>query len=744
MILKHCLKKILYTMFSKKYWLLIVLLFCLTVSFKIEAATTAESLIPGSYYDNQIHYFAIDQSDGRLPEHYVLKGGGKTKPAWDSSKHLTLIDNEPHQTAYGIFNMAFDMTSPLDIQAHIKVEVGEGERGPNPAGDGLGIIFTPQGSENFETGQTDSGLGVLGIPNSVFIGRDLYWDEGIDMISGPLKLPNGTTAFSQNHSDEITIRATDEKGNFITPQEYPKDAVGRQSIEPGDHVYIQWDPKSSNEKNVTGVLRFRLTGKGTSYKDEKTQFDSIATIETTATFQKTSSMSFVASTNTSASKLSINTNEFIIVGWKGTQIVNINYLDAVTKEPIKASKPSIIKANVGDKIGVIKLKDKPNSGDTYDYKAPEFKDYTISSITGPLSVQNYNLDLENNPNEINVYYSSTAVLKGQVKYDWDSKAIIPGVNSLGMIIGEIPSDLAIEGKEGEAFTFKKLAEEKVPEGYEISEVVGPDDKIYKGSQALEEALSANPKFISTNNKFQIHLKAKIQEITWDVSYLGLPLGAQREKLRIIRDYTGAPLGIEEAQVAEELLEQWIKDHRNGWLKQEYSNVYQTGYRSFREAMEATGGYVLSSSNIYTSKLQYNGGIGFISVPNTIDFGNHKVAPNQQVYRGKADQSLSIFDTRAPDFQSNWHLSVSEIKPLHNEKQDIIFKNQIFYQGSNQALNDEEQEVFSSQSITNPLDTKFVIINKEEASPFTLQVPTEYQKINTKFEGEIRWTLTISP
>ncbi|WP_365806007.1 WxL domain-containing protein, partial [Streptomyces sp. NPDC051105] len=144
---------------------------------------------------------------------------------------------------------------------------------------------------------------------------------------------------------------------------------------------------------------------------------------------------------------------------------------------------------------------------------------------------------------------------------------------------------------------------------------------------------------------------------------------------------------------------------------------------------------------------YNGKIDFSSVPTKIDFGENAISSVEKSYQGVLDNSVIVSDTRATNLATSWTVSVAQTSPIQEVNSDtevpllggLSFMNYLFYDG--QVLTSSPQIVYSKLAGETG-DT--VVIDSKSTSLFTLKVPIDFQKADTKFKGTLSWTLTSAP
>ena len=339
---------------------------------------------------------------------------------------------------------------------------------------------------------------------------------------------------------------------------------------------------------------------------------------------------------------------------------------------------------------------------------------------------------------------------GTISYNWASN--VPGQNGVaGELQAILPSSSSIWGYGGEQLSFTP----NIPKGYAIDKVVAPDGKTYvdgsiQGMTALESAQAANPRFIVGANNFAITLRALSKDITLQVnidqsSGTGIPTAPQPYTIATV--LTGAPIDATSIDKAQNWLNDWITNNASGWSIKDFLSPYRVSYGSLKDPVAGAGGVAFSEVNIYQANLVYNGKIGFSSVPTKIDFGENTISSVEKSYQGVLDNSVVVSDTRATSLATPWTVSVAQTSAIQEVMSDtgapvmggISFMNYLSYDG--QVLTSNPQIIYSTTSGKTG-DT--VVVDSKSTSLFTLRVPIDFQKADTKFKGTLSWTLTSAP
>jgi len=109
-------------------------------------------------------------------------------------------------------------------------------------------------------------LGIGGLSDSIFMGRDLYQNSDVDLDG------SGTENAASNN---VSIRQTNNLGELIK-QAYPTTSVPNTGSTITENMKIDWQPSSTltNDKNVTGELTYTISsenrGKATTLSEKIT------------------------------------------------------------------------------------------------------------------------------------------------------------------------------------------------------------------------------------------------------------------------------------------------------------------------------------------------------------------------------------------------------------------------------------------------------------------------------------------
>ncbi len=137
-----------------------------------------------------------------------------------------------------------------------------------------------------------------------------------------------------------------------------------------------------------------------------------------------------------------------------------------------------------------------------------------------------------------------------------------------------------------------------------------------------------------------------------------------------------------------------------------------------------------------------GTLKLVNVPQTISFENLVIPSKPTIYNPTSmNGKLTVADERTK--RQKWRVNVRETKPLMSHTNDKLEGAMIYTtkDGTNLTLSKEGVEVISHT----PKDDKSVEVSWEQNEGIRLQVvPGPNVKVNTKYQGELTWTLTDAP
>ena len=176
----------------------------------------------------------------------------------DSVTNFLLSKYNKSKNGKAVLNQQLDMTKPIHVSAwEYTNEWKKLFSFDKNSGDSLGIFLTPLTPE-MATASNGAGefLGMAGMVNSVFMGRDLF--------------PNKSDSYKNANRDAVVIRTTNHLGNLQQPndqaaQGYMERPGGAYSYTNGageEGVTFDWRPQpeeSYENGKVVGTLTYTLT-----------------------------------------------------------------------------------------------------------------------------------------------------------------------------------------------------------------------------------------------------------------------------------------------------------------------------------------------------------------------------------------------------------------------------------------------------------------------------------------------------
>lgn len=395
---KHLLKKSL-TIGSSALLLVSTLLPTLRIfpAQNVKAATLGgQALTSGGSFDTGDHNWSSGTSYIRNTASWNTFGSTQISGNW-----FNITQNTANQAGYAIFKGSLDLSQATSISGEFKIESeGVGANFKN-AGDSTGFILTPAGYNTIKTNSSKSasvdssgvalspinapkgaGLSIGGIPNSLFVGRDLYYNVG-DLL-GNLQAQNPLYAIDGSNqqnilnqtasgsSYQIAMRQTDASGNLILGTgdlngtlsypniQYSGDSytqVGIVGIQPYANIEkesqtLTWTPTGAGATAGTYTGTLTLTVQALKSDDSVNTSDKPVTLSTTLTLPQKMSVGVAGSTGSNYGDLSFSNNTSTITGNRATEPVMVNYINATTGKKIASMSSSSITANIGDHIGL--------------------------------------------------------------------------------------------------------------------------------------------------------------------------------------------------------------------------------------------------------------------------------------------------------------------------------------------------------------------------------------------------------
>lgn len=773
--------------FAQKWLKIFAVLSLLLASFspalliiKSQAATLGVgTLAPGTSWDTGNHTY----SSGQLGNSSSYVAGNNQGQAVVNGNWFNLVNNTPSTVGYAVFQGALSTSSlstnaAFSMSATIKLENTSGGKWSD-IGDAIGFILTPSSASqlaaNVQTAQASAqGLGIQGLPNSYFLGRDLYSNLGdsfnnIDGVPGVLG-----TGWQSGGGDVITIRNTSATG-ALNAASYPSGTTtntqdGQAWCEAEDNGYVagvstgrastaqepvsmSWTPDATNTAAAgynSGTLTFNLIAQTISnnallFASSVNGGTAGYTITTHCSLSNTVSLGFIAGTGANYGNLSVslNTTNATVAVPRGTQTVLANYVRSTDGAPIQGfNQQSTILANVNDTIAVLAPSSTatspatPGLADTYNYVAPAAPAGYSYLSSKSVQVQNYD-NSATNPNVLNLQYQPLPQ-SGQVSYAWADNT--PGYNgNPGKLQAELPANQSLSGLTGDALSFSV----NIPAGYSVANVVGPDGKSY---DSLAAAQAANPYFVDSsvnNNAFKITLAAQQQTVSFKVNVsAGEDAPAAPDTQTITTGLTGAMISASDVSKVQSWYDDWLKGN-TGWFTSSYSDPTGSQYNDInaklQDAVNGFSSYILADSNLYQASVAYSGSIS-LDAANSINFGNHTISPAIQSYTGKLDKAVVVNDNRASSQRSGWTVTVAEQTPLtqQNVPNGSVLNNAVSYK--NQVLSSTPIVLMSLDQGVAGTTT----VLPASSQDFTLKMLIEAQTNGANFQGTLIWNLSVGP
>lgn len=137
-----------------------------------------------------------------------------------------------------------------------------------------------------------------------------------------------------------------------------------------------------------------------------------------------------------------------------------------------------------------------------------------------------------------------------------------------------------------------------------------------------------------------------------------------------------------------------------------------------------------------------GTLKLVDVPKVISFNNLVISSKPTIYNPSfIDGKVTVVDGRAK--KQKWRLGVKEVKPLTSNNNDQLIGAMVYTdeKGINHTLNMENTEVLSH---TLKDDNNYDVFWNENQGIRLQVVPGPNVKTNTKYQGELQWTLTDAP
>lgn len=495
---------------------------------KVEAATSITgTLVPGETVDTGNH--TLDSTFQQNKNNWSVLSGSTSWWQWQSDNYFRLANSQTGSWTYHVMNATIDFSKPVSISVPYSYK----SKNSGSWGDAAGFFLTPEDKATIQkNGPSATGkyLGIQGLPNSFFVGRDPWNNKGFD------------TSLTETTKENILIRQTDALGNVETSNSvvpgWPQKAVPVTYTQVSEG-FLQYSYEGKETQTLTWT-NISDNGDGT-YTGSLSLLSSLNSTPLQRTVTMRHQMTFgsvgITGANTGVILEGNATNASSFSATKGTSSVKINYIDNSTNTLIKQAPASSIIANTGDTIGV--TNGTLNSLDTYDYTAPKISNYTFLK-GGSTTVVSSDTSASTS-SEINVYYNYTPKIETSTLKFYYSKGT-PGTGEVtdaltGLVGGSpestiskveglaqaLPDSITTKGAYGSPLK-DFLGDSGIPLGYEMDYVVGPDGKNGKIYPDLKTAMEANPNYedIETNawaNYFSVYLKGRKSTAKFTYKYI---------------------------------------------------------------------------------------------------------------------------------------------------------------------------------------------------------------------------------
>ncbi|WP_374284498.1 hypothetical protein [Lactococcus sp.] len=424
-----------------------------------EVSTTANRLEAGST-------FTVKDPFTHWTNPSLWHNYGSTIDTSDGSYSSILVNNQASSVGYAFLENDVDMTKSFDLSGQFSFKAHSGTD-PFKAGDALGFILTPETFDKIQANRINaagSNIGIGGLSNSVFAGRDLFQNRLVDSL--------GTGAID-SASNDVSIRQTDATGALIRTN-YANLSVpdtGNQIYQVSNVMTMNWQPEtvSADKAQVTGQLTYTI-----SSATAATQ-----TISQTLTLSRTMKIGVVGGTGGNYGWLKLD--HFV----EPTRVLNqatVRYLDVDSQEEI--AKDSTINAYEADVLSVNLTEDEAIRAEGYGFVAPTIADYRFASSEKMVMSAN-------GSNLISVYYKKIPDSTVSFDFAWKDKD-----NTAAL-----PQTIVLTGRPEATIT---VPEPTLADGVSISSVVSADGTSYA---SIAGAIAAYPLFKENENPhFTINLQ----------------------------------------------------------------------------------------------------------------------------------------------------------------------------------------------------------------------------------------------
>ncbi|MFK5235278.1 KxYKxGKxW signal peptide domain-containing protein, partial [Lactococcus lactis] len=263
------------------------------------ASVSSGTLVPGNTsYDTGGHTYS--GTEFANSSNYALYGKAVVASNW-----INLVSSTANSVGLGIFNgsvSAISATTGFTLKSTIKVDSGSSLTDFTKSGDAIGVILTgaskAQLAANAQSSQaTNDGLGIRGLPNTVFLGRDLYsnlsnvstgsltgidgsatvngWTDGPGVVmairntdsSGTLQAANYPSLGSAAPYSPVTNTQNGTAYTFATDTSYALGVASPITSSVQEPITVTWTPDATNTASTgytSGTLTFNLIAQTTS------------------------------------------------------------------------------------------------------------------------------------------------------------------------------------------------------------------------------------------------------------------------------------------------------------------------------------------------------------------------------------------------------------------------------------------------------------------------------------------------
>ncbi|NHI76403.1 WxL domain-containing protein [Lactococcus petauri] len=653
--------------------------FPLFESNKVKATTTISgSLVPGESSDTGNH--VLDSNFQRNKDNWTVLAGNDSWWKWNTNNYFYLANSKKNSWVYHVIDVTIDFSQPVSISTPYWYD----KAGEWKWGDGAGFFLTPETEETILKNAPNAVgqyLGIQGLPNSYFIGRDPWYNNAFDGPDDKKNSGQDTLEIRKTKSDgtiEHTATSTLPWTEVSAPIKFKSEFLS-SNYYGSEMQTMTWQDIIDNKNGTyTGTLSITSIP-DPEYNNGGKYGPVTASRRVTLNRKMTFGSLGITGSNTGVIQEGNATDKASFSAMRGTRDIKVNYIDAVTNEPIKGADSSIITANTGDLIGV--TDGTTNNEDDYDYQAPNFEHYNFKQ--GESVLVETDEGTTETKSEINVYYTpdiETAIFKTYYVKGTPGTGLV--TDSITGIEGAIPESSIsfVEGKSSLLPTTDPstvsgyynnpigvIPKLDIPVGYEIDRVVGPDGKGGKSYPDLSSALAANSSFEdsaenSWANYFSIYLKAKEAAANFTYKYIE----GTRPNAPVLPD-TLTQKGLMGGVIRDPSND--LAELPSGSSIQNFTGPDGKNYSSLMEALSAENNMYYESSsktfviNVVAPPVSVN-----IEDAPELDFGV-QVLKAKPIYDMIPKSPLTVIDDTATD--NGWVLTADLTQQFKTNKDDVI-------------------------------------------------------------------------